>query len=113
MEEEILHVLKDIKNISKWQAAFERIYSIMKKAYKNLTENELENVIYNLVDKTIKEFNQRSKSYAVPDFTDDYLLTEQTQEGTEEDATKTPSQDNDLLKRRSVRMKFINLLTKI
>ena len=51
MAGEILNALKHVKNISKNQATFERIYSIMKKTNKNLTENELENVTKNKVDK--------------------------------------------------------------
>ena len=47
-----------------------------------------------MVDKTIVEFNQRNKSCTVPDFTDDTALAEQTQD-TDEDATQTPSQDNE------------------
>ena len=53
MEGEILNVLKHVKKFSKKQATFARIYSIMKKIHKNLTENELEYVIDNMVDKTI------------------------------------------------------------
>ena len=73
MEGEILNAFKYVKNISTKQVTFARSYSIMKKTHKNLTENELENVD-NLVVKTIKIFNQRNKSYSVPDFTDDTLL---------------------------------------
>ena len=51
MEGEILNALKHVKNISKNQATFERIYSIMKKTSKNMTENELEDVTDNNVDK--------------------------------------------------------------
>ena len=51
MAGEILNALKHVKNISKNQATFERTYSIMKKTNKNLTENELENVTKNKVDK--------------------------------------------------------------
>ena len=74
MEELILNALKHVKIISKKQATFARISSIMKKTHKNLTENELENVIDNMVYKTIVEFNQRNKSYTVPDFTVDTVL---------------------------------------
>ena len=59
-----------------------------------MTENELENVIDNTVDKTIVEFNQRNKSYTVPDFTDYTVLSEQMQ-STDEDATQIPSPDNE------------------
>ena len=45
-------IVKHVKNISKKQATFARIYSIMKKSHKNLTENELENVTDNMVVKT-------------------------------------------------------------
>ena len=55
-----------------------------------MTENELENVIDNVVDKTILEFHQRIKSYTVPDFTDNTILAEQMQDT--EDATQTSSQ---------------------
>ena len=51
----------------------------MKKTHQNLTEKELENVINNMVDKTIIECRQRT----VPDFTDGTVLVEQTQ-GTDE-----------------------------
>ena len=47
-----------------------------------------------MVDKNIIYYHQRNKSYTVPDFTDDTVLAEQTQD-TDEDATKTPSQDNE------------------
>ena len=53
MEGEILNALKHVKNISKKQAIFARTYSIMKKKYTNVTENELENITDNMVDKTI------------------------------------------------------------
>ena len=96
MEGEILNALKHVKNISTKQATFARIYSIMEKAHKNLTKNELENVIENMVDKTIIEFNIRKKSYTVPDFTGDTVLAEQKQ-GTDEDAIQKPSQDNENL----------------
>ena len=56
-----------------------------------MTENELENVIDNVADVTILEFYQRIKSYTVPDFTDNTILAEQTQD-TDEDATQTSSQ---------------------
>ena len=59
MEGKILNTLKHVKNISKKQATVTRIYSVMKKTHKNLTKNELENVIESMVDKTIVEFNQR------------------------------------------------------
>ena len=72
-----------------------RIYSIMKKKHKNLTENELKIVTDNTFDKTITEFHQRKKSYTVPGFTD-IMLAKQTQD-TDEDATKTTSQDNNNL----------------
>ena len=55
-----------------------------------MTENELENVIDNVVDKTILEFHQRIKSYTVHDFTDNTILAEQMQDT--EDATQTSSQ---------------------
>ena len=80
MEGEILNAFKYVKNISTKQATFARSYSIMKKTHKNLTENELENVVDNLVVKTIKIFNQRNKSYSVPDFTDDTVLARQDNE---------------------------------
>ena len=53
MEGEILNAINYAKNIRKKRATFGRIYSIMKKKHKNLTENELENVIDSTVDKTI------------------------------------------------------------
>ena len=80
MEGEILNAFKYVKNIRTKQATFARSYSIMKKTHKNLTENELENVVDNLVVKTIKIFNQRNKSYSVPDFTDDTVLAGQDNE---------------------------------
>ena len=42
-----------------------------------------------MVDKTIIEFHQRTKSYTVPDFSQDTVLVEQRQ-GTDEDATQIP-----------------------
>ena len=42
-----------------------------------------------MVDKTIIEFYQRTKSYTVPDFSQDTVLIEQRQ-GTDEDATQIP-----------------------
>ena len=48
----------------------------------------------NMIDKTMIELNQRSKTYTVPHFPDDTVLAEQMQ-GTDEDATQTPSQDNE------------------
>ena len=91
MQREILNATEHVKSISKKQATFARIYSIMKKTHKNLRENELENVTDNMVDKTIIEYHQRNKFYTVPDFTSDTVLAEQTQD-TDEDATQTPSQ---------------------
>ena len=46
-------IVNHVKNISRKQATFARIYSIMKKTHKNLTENILENAIDNIVVKTI------------------------------------------------------------
>ena len=66
-----------------------------------------------MVDKTIIEFHQRTKSYTVPDFSEDTVLVEQTQ-GTDEDATQIPSQDMKiLLKKLSFRMNDMKLLTTI
>lgn len=66
-----------------------------------------------MVDKTIIEFHQRTKSYTVPDFSEDTVLVEQTQ-GTDEDATQIPSQDiKVLLKKPSFRMNDMKLLTTI
>ena len=96
MEEQIFNFINHVKNISKKQATFPRIYSAMKKAHKNLTENELENVIVNMVDTTNIEYHQRSKFYTLPDFTDDTALAEQIY-GTDEDTTQSPSQDNENL----------------
>ena len=96
MEEQIFNSINHVKNISKKQATFARIYSVMKKAHKNLTENELENVIVNMVDTTNIEYHQRSKFYTLPDFTDDTALAEQIY-GTDEDTTQSPSQDNENL----------------
>ena len=48
----------------------------------------------NMIDKTMIELNQRNKTYTVPHFPDDTVLAEQMQ-GTDEDATQTPSQDNE------------------
>ena len=56
----------------------------------------MENVTDNMVHKTIIEYHQRNKSYTVPDFTDDTVLAEKTQD-TDEDATKTPSHNNENL----------------
>lgn len=42
-----------------------------------------------MVDKTIIKFHQRTKSYTVPDFSQDTVLVEQRQ-GTDEDATQIP-----------------------
>ena len=61
----------------------------MKKTHKNLKENELENAIDNMVDKTIIEYHPRSKSYTILHFTGDTALTEQMQD-TDKDATQTP-----------------------
>ena len=68
----------------------------MKKTHKNLIERELENIIDNMVDRTIIEYHQSCKCYTVLDFTDNTVLAEQTQD-TDEDATQTPSQDNENL----------------
>ena len=89
MEGEILKAISHVKNISKKQATFARSYSIVKKTHKNLTENELENLIDNMVDETIIQYNQLNKSYTVPNFTDNTILVEQTQD-TDEDATQAP-----------------------
>ena len=51
VDREILNATKHAKNVSKKQGTFARIYSIMKKTHKNLTENELENGNDNVVDK--------------------------------------------------------------
>ena len=68
----------------------------MKKTHKKLTKNKLENVIDNMVNKTTTEYHLRNKFYTVPDFSDGTVLAEQTQD-TDEDATQTPSQDNENL----------------
>ena len=44
----------------------------------------------------ITEYHQRNKSYAVPDVANETVLAAQTQ-GTDEDATQTPSQENENL----------------
>ena len=85
--------MRHFKNISKKQTAFARIYSIMKKIHQNLTENEFQIVIDNIVDKMIIEYHQCNKSYAVPAFTDHTVLAEQTQNN-DEDATQKLFQDN-------------------
>ena len=59
----------------------------MKKTHNNLTENELENLIDNMVDKTIIEYHYLNKSYTVPNFTENTILAEKTQD-TDEDATQ-------------------------
>ena len=41
MEGEILNAINHVKNVSKKHATFSRILLLMKKTYKNLTENEL------------------------------------------------------------------------
>ena len=94
MEGVILNAINHVQNISKKQGTFARINSIMKKADKNLTGNELDNLVGNMVDKTIIEYHQHNKSYTVPDFTDDTILAEHTQD-TDEDATQTPSQEKE------------------
>ena len=66
----------------------------MKKTHENLTRHELENVIDNMVNKTNIEYHLRNKPYNVPDFPDDTVLAEQTQD-TNEDATQTPSHSNE------------------
>ena len=63
MKREILNAIKHVQNVTKKQATFARIYSIMKKTQE--LENELEYVIDNMVDKTIIEFHQRNKPYTV------------------------------------------------
>ena len=67
----LTNALQYDKNISKKKATFARIYLIIQK-----TENELEKVIDNVVDKTIIGFHQQNKSYTVPDFTYDTFLGE-------------------------------------
>ena len=96
MEGEILNAIKHVKNSSKKQATVARIYSITKKTRNYLIENVLEIVIDNIVDKTVIGYHQRSKSHTVPGFTDDTVLAEQTQD-TDEDATQTPSHNNENL----------------
>ena len=68
----------------------------MKKTHKKLTKNKLENVIDKMVNKTTIEYHLRNKFYTVPDFSDGTVLAEQTQDA-DEDATQTPSQDNENL----------------
>ena len=66
-----------------------------------------------MVDKTIIEFHQGTKSYTVPDFSEDTVLAEQTQ-GTDEDATQIPSQDMKIiLKKLSFRMNDMKLMATI
>lgn len=91
----LTNALQYDKNISKKKATFARIYLIIQK-----TENELEKVIDNVVDKTIIGFHQQNKSYTVPDFTYDTFLGEQTQD-TDENATQTRSQDNENLNEKT------------
>lgn len=91
----LTNALQYDKNISKKKATFARIYLIIQK-----TENELEKVIGNVVDKTIIGFHQQNKSYTVPDFTYDTFLGEQTQD-TDENATQTRSQDNENLNEKT------------
>ena len=113
MEGEILNAINHVKNISKKHATFSKILLLMKKTYKNLTENELWSNIVNMVDKTIIVFHQRTKSYTVPDFSEDTVLVEQTQ-GTDEDATQIPSQDMKIiLKKLSFRMNNMKLMATI
>ena len=77
----------------------------MKKAHENQTQNKLEDVIDNMVNKTIIEYHQRNKCYTVPDFTGDTVLLEQTQE-TDKDATQAHSQDNEnLIKKKQLQDK--------
>ena len=68
----------------------------MKKTHKNLKKHGLENVIDNMVNKANIEYHLRNKSYTAPDFPDDTVLAEQTQD-TDEDATQTPSHSNENL----------------
>ena len=96
MEGEILNAIKHVKNSSKKQATVARIYSFTKKTRNYLLENVLEIAIDNIVDKTVIEYHQRNKSHTVPGFTDDTVLVEQTQD-TDEDATQTPSHNNENL----------------
>ena len=91
----LTNALQYDKNISKKKATFARIYLIIQK-----TENELEKVIDNVVDKTIIGFHQQNKSYTVPDFTYDTFLGEQTQD-TDENATQTRSQANENLNEKT------------
>lgn len=91
----LTNALQYDKNISKKKATFARIYLIIQK-----TENELEKVIDNVVDKTIIGFHQQNKSYTVPDFTYDTFLGEQTQD-TDENAKQTRSQDNENLNEKT------------
>lgn len=44
----------------------------------------------------ITEYHQRNKSYAVPDVANETVLAARTQD-TDEDATQTPSQENENL----------------
>ena len=67
-----------------------------KKTHKKLTENELENDIDNMFDQMITKYHQRNKTYAVPDAANETVLAGQTQD-TDEDATQTPSQENENL----------------
>ena len=109
MEGEILNAIKHVKNSSKKQATVARIYSITKKTRNYLTENVLEIVVDNIVDKTIIEYHQRNKSHTVPGFTDDTVLVEQTQDTLKMLPKHPPTIMKILLKRRSFRI----LLTKI
>ena len=105
MEGENLNAINHVKNISKKQGTFAIINSIMKKAHENQTQNKLEDVIDNMVNKTIIEYHQRNKCYTVPDFTGDTVLLEQTQE-TDKDATQAHSQDNEnLIKKKQLQDK--------
>ena len=54
MEGEILKAISHVKNIRKSKLLLQEFIQLWKK-HNNLTENELENLIDNMVDKTIIE----------------------------------------------------------
>ena len=93
--------------------AFARTYSVMKKSHKHLREKELENLIDNIVDKTIIELNQLNKSYIVPHFSDATVLAEQMQVTVKMLHNQPPKIMKILLKKHSFRMSNMKLLTKI
>ena len=94
MEKEILSAIKHVKNTSEKQATFARIYSIMKKTHKNLTENEWK------MSLTISLISQLQNIISVKNLIPFLILMTTLVEQThnfDKDATQTPSEDNENL----------------